>query len=47
MRVFDDADDVVLVDLPADELLRRLKEGKVYLPEQAATPRATSSARAT
>jgi two-component system sensor histidine kinase KdpD len=33
--VFDDADDVVLVDLPADELLRRLREGKVYLPEQA------------
>lgn len=33
--VFDSADEVVLVDLPADELLRRLKEGKVYLPEQA------------
>ncbi|MBP0620062.1 sensor histidine kinase [Cupriavidus consociatus] len=33
--VFDGADEVVLVDLPADELLRRLKEGKVYLPEQA------------
>jgi two-component system sensor histidine kinase KdpD len=32
--VFDGADEVVLVDLPADELLRRLREGKVYLPEQ-------------
>ena len=26
---------VVLVDLPPDELLQRLKEGKVYVPEQA------------
>ena len=34
-HVFDDADEVVLVDLPTDDLLRRLKEGKVYLPEQA------------
>src|SRR5215472_4148310 len=31
---FDEADDVVLVDIPADELLVRLKAGKVYLPEQ-------------
>ena len=34
-HVFDDADDVVLVDLPPDELLQRLKEGKVYLAPQA------------
>ncbi|MBI5333814.1 MAG: two-component system sensor histidine kinase KdbD [Burkholderiales bacterium] len=34
-RVFDAADDVVLVDLPPDELLLRLKQGKVYLPQQA------------
>jgi len=34
-HVFDDADEVVLVDLPTDELLRRLADGKVYLPEQA------------
>jgi two-component system sensor histidine kinase KdpD len=34
-RVFDLADEVVLVDLPPDELLQRLKEGKVYLPHQA------------
>ncbi len=32
---FDKADDIVLVDIPADELLARLKAGKVYLPEQA------------
>ncbi len=34
-HVFDEAEEVVLVDLPTDDLLRRLKEGKVYLPEQA------------
>jgi two-component system sensor histidine kinase KdpD len=34
-RLFDMADEVVLVDLPPDELLQRLKEGKVYLPQQA------------
>ncbi|MBC7730556.1 MAG: two-component system sensor histidine kinase KdbD, partial [Bacteriovorax sp.] len=34
-HVFDEADEVVLVDLPTDDLLRRLKEGKVYMPEQA------------
>jgi two-component system sensor histidine kinase KdpD len=34
-RIFDIADEIVLVDLPPDELLQRLKEGKVYLPQQA------------
>src|SRR5207248_3791787 len=34
-RIFNEADEVMLVDLPPDELLSRLKEGKVYLPEQA------------
>lgn len=34
-RVFDQAADVLLVDLPPDELLARLREGKVYLPDQA------------
>ena len=34
-HVFDAATEVVLVDLPPDELLQRLKEGKVYLPQQA------------
>src|SRR5882757_1105282 len=33
--VFDAADEVVLVDIPADELLARLKAGKVYIPQQA------------
>src|SRR5438046_1679708 len=34
--VLDEADDVELVDLPAEDLRRRLKEGRVYVPEQAA-----------
>lgn len=34
-RVFDAANEVVLVDLTPDDLLQRLREGKVYLPEQA------------
>jgi two-component system sensor histidine kinase KdpD len=34
--VFDEADEVELVDLPSDDLLQRLKTGKVYMPEQAA-----------
>ena len=33
--VFDAADEVLLVDIPAEELLARLKAGKVYLPQQA------------
>lgn len=34
-RLFDEADEVVVVDLPPDELLQRLRAGKVYVPEQA------------
>src|SRR5262245_62466693 len=34
-RVLDRADEIELVDLPPDELLRRLEEGKVYVPDQA------------
>lgn len=34
-RIFDDADEVVVVDFPPDELLERLRQGKVYLPQQA------------
>lgn len=34
-HVFDRANEVVLIDLPPDDLLLRLREGKVYLPEQA------------
>src|ERR1700674_2525951 len=35
-RVFDDADEIVLVDFPPDELLKRLAEGKVYTQDTAA-----------
>ncbi|NNM64577.1 MAG: DUF4118 domain-containing protein, partial [Burkholderiales bacterium] len=35
-RVFEAADEVVLVDIPPDDLLQRLRDGKIYLPEQAA-----------
>ena len=35
-HVFDDAHEVELVDLPPDELIERLHEGKVYMPEAAA-----------
>ncbi len=34
-RVFEDADEIILVDLPTDELLKRLAEGKVYVPDMA------------
>ena len=34
--VFDKAYEVRVVDLPVDELLERLHEGKVYMPQQAA-----------
>jgi two-component system, OmpR family, sensor histidine kinase KdpD len=33
--VFERADEVTLVDLTPDELLQRMKEGKVYLAQQA------------
>ncbi|WP_119389734.1 ATP-binding protein [Taklimakanibacter lacteus] len=33
--VIEKADDVVVVDITPDELLQRLKDGKVYLPENA------------
>ena len=33
--VLRDADDIVLVDITSDELIQRLKDGKVYLPETA------------
>ncbi len=33
-HVFDEADEVRIVDLPPDDLLQRLHDGKVYLPEQ-------------
>ncbi len=33
--VLDDADEIILVDVTPDELIARLKAGKVYLPQQA------------
>src|SRR5574341_790011 len=33
--VIDEASEIELVDLPPDELLARLKDGKVYVPDQA------------
>jgi len=38
-HVFEDADDIVLVDLPTEELLKRLAEGKVYVEDMAARAR--------
>jgi two-component system sensor histidine kinase KdpD len=35
-RVLDEASEIEVVDLPPEELLQRLREGKVYVPEQAA-----------
>jgi two-component system sensor histidine kinase KdpD len=34
--VLDDANEIELIDLAPDELLQRLKDGKVYVPDQAA-----------
>jgi len=34
-RILEEADEIDLVDLPPDELINRLSEGKVYVPEQA------------
>src|SRR5882762_10057719 len=36
-HVFDDADDIELIDLPADDLLARLRAGKIYIADQAAS----------
>jgi two-component system sensor histidine kinase KdpD len=33
-RIFDEADEVELIDQPPDDLLQRLREGKIYIPEQ-------------
>lgn len=35
-KVFDEADEVELIDLPPDDLIERLRSGKIYLPDQAA-----------
>ena len=36
-RVFDEADEVELIDLPPEDLLARLKAGKIYLADAATT----------
>ena len=36
-RVFDEADDIELIDLPPDDLLARLHAGKVYVADEVAT----------
>jgi two-component system sensor histidine kinase KdpD len=36
-RIFDEADEVELIDLPPEDLLARLKAGKVYIADEAAT----------
>src|SRR5271165_6837806 len=36
-RIFDEADEVELIDLPPDDLLARLKAGKVYAPDRVGT----------
>ena len=33
--IFDQADEIELVDLPPDDLIERFREGKVYVPDQA------------
>ena len=33
-RILEQADEVQLIDLPPEELIQRLREGKVYLPER-------------
>lgn len=35
-RLMDEADEIEVIDLPPDELIQRLQEGKVYVPDQAA-----------
>ena len=34
-KVLEKADEIVVIDLPPEELIQRLKEGKVYLPDNA------------
>ena len=33
--IFDHTDEVELIDLPPDDLIQRLRDGKIYIPEQA------------
>ncbi len=45
--ILEQADDVEVIDLTADELIRRLREGKVYVPQMAEQARRKFSAAAT
>jgi two-component system sensor histidine kinase KdpD len=36
-RIFEQADEVELIDLPPDDLIARLKAGKVYVPDEVAS----------
>src|SRR5262249_58407442 len=36
-HVFDEADDIELIDLPPDDLIARLRAGKVYVADEVAT----------
>src|SRR6201999_2604632 len=36
-QIFDEATDIELIDLPPDDLLARLRAGKVYVADEAAT----------
>ena len=36
-RIFDEADEVELIDLPPDDLIARLHAGKIYVPREART----------
>jgi two-component system sensor histidine kinase KdpD len=36
-KVFDEADDIELIDLPPDDLLARLRAGKIYVADEVAT----------
>ena len=44
--IIDRADDIELVDLTPDDLIQRLKEGKVYVPQNADGQSSTISSRA-
>ena len=42
-RIFDEADEVELIDLPPDDLLARLHAGKVYVPGARSARRSSAS----
>ena len=44
--IFDNADEIELVDLAPDDLMERLQEGKVYVTDRAARAGKTFSSRA-